>query len=144
MLPEKLRDIDWSADPDEPRSQVGRDPFLPYVSDLLAAINHDETADTPEEVVIPKGRLVNFDVEELQLIAIITGTAVNKAMLIDPSGLGHMVRAGEIIGRVPMRVERVTRNEILFRPLQPGSTPTENAEIRKTLLTQEELEEQLP
>ena len=144
LLPEELRGLDWSSKNDEPRSQVGRDPFLPYVSDLIAALNHDDSADnTDENAPPPKGRLINFDVEELQLIAIITGSVVNEAMLTDPSGLGHIIKVGEIIGRVPMRVARVTRNEVLFRPLQPTSS-TENAEIRKTLLTQEELEEQLP
>lgn len=140
-LPPKLRNVDWNEESDEPRNNVGRDPFLPYVNDLIATVEHPKEDDPIEEAPV-KGNLVQFDVQELQLLAIITGTAVNKAMLTDPSGVGHVIRAGEIVGRVPMRVERITRNEVLFRPLHP--TNDQSAEIRKTLLTQEELEELLP
>ena len=71
----------------------------------------------------------------------------HEAMVIDSNGLGHVVRAGEIIGKPPMRVARITRNEVLFQSLTP---PAEDAdikskgEVRKVLLTQAELEELLP
>ncbi len=143
-IPKKLVNVNWKA-----LDQAGlnlqrqgiRDPFAPHVDDLLQ----------PEAKGEPGGEEAEFPVPEavpgLQLIAIITGTAVHKAMVIDSNGLGHVVRAGEIIGKPPMRVARITRNEVLFQSLTPSAEEADsnsNGEVRKVLLTQAELEELLP
>ena len=47
-------------------------------------------------------------------------------------------------GTMPMRVVRITRNEVLFRPLQATVDDQPVEDVRKVLLTQEELEELRP
>jgi hypothetical protein len=36
-------------------------------------------------------------------MAIITGTSVHKAMMLDAKNIGHVVRAGDVIGKEPYR-----------------------------------------
>lgn len=144
-LPPKLRNVDWSTTGDLARDTRNmRDPFKRYVEDLVVQEptpggGGGQGPEGPVEVIA--GR---FSVDELQLQAIITGTAVHKAMLIDPGKLGHVVRQGDVVGEEAMRVARITRNEVLFKPLTPPADEEEPKEVRKVLLTQEELAELLP
>lgn len=142
-LPPKLRNIDWSAEDDLASSmRETRDPFLPYVEDLLVKAE-DQGGATPITQI--KTTISDSTVDELQLIAIISGGAVHKAMVTDPRGLGHIVRPGDIVGHdPPMRVVRVTRNEVLFRALEVGPDEEKPKEVQKVLLSQEELQELLP
>lgn len=141
-IPPKLRNIDWKKIDGEAidLSRGIRDPFEPHVDDLLKGIEEGAGGEDGELLApIPE------PVGGLALIAIITGTAVHKAMVVDKEGVGHIVRAGEIVGKPPMRIVRITRNEVLFKALTPPENPEEKEEeVRKVLLTQAELEELLP
>jgi len=143
-LPERFRKADWSQKADPDRSRETRDPFLPYVEDLLEQKAEDKEDETKGKPKRSKVKLGNFDVQELSLISIISGGAVNKAMLTDPAGLGHIVNTGDVVGRIPMKVARITRNEVLFEPLFSPTSLEVPEPVRKALLTQEELEELLP
>jgi Tfp pilus assembly protein PilP len=140
-LPPKLRNIDWSSDPEvNLGTRNTRDPFRPYVEDLLVK-TEDPTQQAQNPITQIKTAIGYATVEELSLIAIITGTAVHKAMVKDGRGLGHIVRAGDIVGQnPPMRVERITRNEVVFKALEVKEKEEKPTEIRKVLLTQEELQ----
>ena len=66
-------------------------------------------------------------------------------MVTDGRGLGHIVRQGDIVGqKPPMRVMRITRNEVIFKALSVAENEKEPREVRKALLTQEELQELQP
>jgi type IV pilus assembly protein PilP len=43
--------------------------------------------------------LDQYNVDELKLIGIVTGIHPAKAMLVDPTGKGHVVQRGQYIGR---------------------------------------------
>ncbi len=142
-LPAKLRDVDWKAQDDLAQSmRETRDPFAPYVEDL---IQRDSEGDPNNPVTKIESTIADTPVQALQLIAIITGGAVHKAMVTDNRGLGHIVRPGDIVGAdPPMRLVRITRNEVLFRALEVGPDEEKPKEVRKVLLSQEELQELLP
>lgn len=142
-LPAKLRNVDWKAELSKERRRESRDPFVPFVDDLIVGVPTELDGPKTSTTLRP---IDLYDVDELQLIAIITGTALHKAMVTDPTGLGHIVREGDVVGRgTPMRVQRITRNEVLFKPLKaPSEQDNQPKELRKVLLTQEELEELLP
>lgn len=144
-LPAKLRNVDWTAQDDLSASmRETRDPFAPYVEDLLVKTEDGKTPDE-EAVTRIKSIISDTPVEALQLIAILTGGAVHKAMVTDNRGLGHIVRPGDIVGKdPPMRVVRITRNEVLFRALEVGPDEEKPKEVQKVLLSQEELQELLP
>lgn len=143
-LPPKLRNIDWTATDDLAASmRETRDPFAPYVEDIIKTGTDDDNPDTPVTQI--ESAIADTPVDALQLIAIITGGAVHKAMVTDSRGLGHIVRPGEIVGKdPPMRVVRITRNEILFRALEKKPEEEKLKEVSKVLLSQEELQELLP
>lgn len=144
-LPAKLRDIDWSKSNDLSTSmRETRDPFAPYVDDIVVA-KQDEEGTAAAPVTTIKSIIADTPVEAMQLIAIITGGAVHKAMVTDQGGKGHIVRPGDIVGREPpMRVVRITRNEVLFRALEVEADEEKPKEVQKVLLSQEELQELLP
>lgn len=94
-----------------------------------------------EVSVLPtRKRISAHRVEDLSLMAVVTGTKVNRAMVTDRSGLGHVVREGDIVGIEPYRVVRITRTELVLRRVGPG----EPAEIRKVLRPRDEFEDLLP
>lgn len=143
-LPPKLRDVDWKAQDDLAQSmRETRDPFAPYVEDIIKRGTDDGDPNNPVTKI--ESTIADTPVEALQLIAIITGGAVHKAMVTDNRGLGHIVRPGDIVGsEPPMRLVRITRNEVLFRALEVGPDEEKPKEVRKVLLSQEELQELLP
>lgn len=144
-LPAKLRNVDWTAQDDLSASmRETRDPFAPYVEDLLVKAEDGKTGEA-EAVTRINSIIADTPVDALQLIAILTGGAVHKAMVTDSRGLGHIVRPGDIVGKdPPMRVVRITRNEVLFRALEVDPDEEKPKEVQKVLLSQEELQELLP
>ena len=100
-----------------------RDPFRDFASSF-------RTQAAPRvqlEVIMP-----NVSIDEMRLIAVITGMPQPRAMLLDRNGVGHVVKPGDWIGRpemiqtggdtslaVPLnwRVERI-RSAHLTRPAE--------------------------
>jgi len=144
-VPKKLQNLqasDWAAAPDLARRlRDARDPFKPFVEDLVVV-------EKPPVVPVDEVRLetkIQESPGSLTLIAIITGTPVHEAMVTDRNGFGHTIRQGDMVGdEIPYRVARITRNEVLFQPIQPPTAENKLEDVRKALLTQDELEELLP
>lgn len=142
-IPEKLKLVDWTAKDDLDRDlRDTRDPFQIYLDDIRPK-SEGPAAGAQENPC--SGELCDDEASGLQLIGIITGTAVHKAMMVDARGVGHMVRAGDVVGKSPFRITRITRNEVVMKPLQPpvAGQPAPQ-EIVKRLVSQEELQELLP
>jgi Tfp pilus assembly protein PilP len=117
-------------DEDFVESTRNRDPFRSYSVSFRAR--------APEEmqrrVVMP-----TTSVEEMRLIAIVSGMPRPKAMLVDPGGVGHVVERGDYIGRPKMiqatgsvsmtlnwRVDRIRDNEVVLTQQDPAD-PTRAA-----------------
>lgn len=142
-IPEKLKHVDWNSKDDLDRDlRDTRDPFQIHLDDIRPK---NEGPDTKGQENPCNGELCDDEASALQLIGIITGTAVHKAMMVDARGVGHMVRAGDVVGRSPYRITRITRNEVVLKPLQPPlAGQAAPQEIVKRLVSQEELQELLP
>lgn len=138
-LPAKLRTADWSAHPDLGRRlKDTRDPFKPYIDDLM--VQPDPEPETGERLQTK----IQEPPAGLQLIAIISGTAVHRAMVTDKNGMGHVLRPGDMVGdEIAYQVSRITRNEVLFKPIQSPTAEKKLEDVRKFLRSQEELEELL-
>ena len=67
-----------------------RDPFRSYAR----AFKAQAAAPAQRRVLLPSTSL-----DEMQLIAIVTGIATPRAMLTDTTQVGHVVRRGDYIGR---------------------------------------------
>lgn len=83
-----------------------RDPFKPFVQAppkrQIGAKNR-----TGDPLPIQK-----FDTEKFRVSGIITGIKENSALVIDPSGKGHIVKAGMPFGANDGRVKRITSTTI--------------------------------
>lgn len=68
------------------------------------------TADSQEDREL--GPLEHFDIAQLRLVAIVTGTAVPKAMFVDSTNFGHVAKEGDRIGRDGARITAIRGNEV--------------------------------
>lgn len=96
------------------RVEQGRDPFYGFVDELIAERARLEAearaaSEIEEEPLKPAQR---FDVRDFHLVAIITNTAQPKALLIDPLGIAHRLRTGDLIGKKNGVIVDIRRNEI--------------------------------
>ena len=77
-------------------TERSRDPFRSYARKFA-----DEGGQGPvgsqREVLLKE-----FAVDELKLIGIVTRVTPARAMLVDPTGRGHVVRRGQFIGRADL------------------------------------------
>jgi len=101
-----------------------RDPFRAFLREFVQRAVQEDT-----EGAVPLTALETFDLNELRPIAIITGTPVPKAMVTDPSGLGHVIRPGTRIGRGGGKVLRISKNAIVVRHIED-----EFGTIKETIL----------
>ena len=147
-IPAKLRGLkpeDWDVSGDLPvLLREARDPFMPFVADLVEVKAEEVVAEGDPQLDI-RVKIAD-DVRTLELIAVVSGSGVPHAMVRDAAGLGHILIPGDVVGaEIPFRVARITRNEVLFKPLQaPEGESSKPTEVSKVLLTQQELEDLLP
>lgn len=105
-------------DEDFIESITNRDPFKIYTTQFRA----DVPGSVQRRVYMP-----TTAVEEMRLIAIVTGVPQPKAMLVDPVGVGHVVERGDYVGRPKViqasgnvamtlnwRVDRIRDNEVVL------------------------------
>lgn len=69
-----------------------RDPFRSYARVFAEELK--EQGPTQLEVLLP-----DYSIDELRLIGIVTRLEPARAMVVDPSGKGHVIRRGQFIGR---------------------------------------------
>ncbi|MET0390179.1 MAG: hypothetical protein ABW321_29675 [Polyangiales bacterium] len=130
----KIESLSFKDD-DFVESERHRDPFRSF--NLNARTNPsgpEVQMETQRLVIMPE-----VAVEEMRLIAVITGLARPKAMLVDPRNVGYVVQRGDYIGRPKVfqttgsvamtlnwRVDRIRDNEIVLTrqdPSDPGRPP---------------------
>lgn len=78
-----------------------KDPFRPFF-----ALDDVERPGT--------GPLGMFELEQLRLTAVIVGTATPTAMIEDPTGMGHLIRVGSLVGKDNAQVKHIRRGEIIL------------------------------
>lgn len=116
-------------------SDRNRDPFRSYSS--LFVDSKKGTSSGPQREVLLK----QYSIDELKLVAIVTGGEYPRAMLVDPTSKGWIVKRGDWIGRADTvhtggtngsdyslnwRVDRVRDGDIVLSredPAQPGVPP---------------------
>lgn len=117
-------------------SDRNRDPFRSYVSIFTPEPNKRLVQGPQREVLLPQ-----YSLDELKLVAIVTGGDYPRAMVVDPQGKGWVIKRGDWIGRpeivhiggangsdypINWRVSKVRDGDIVFTredPAQPGIPP---------------------
>jgi len=123
------------AENDFVESDRNRDPFRTYASVFQPSENRRATT-IQREVILPQ-----FSLDELKLVAIVTGGDYPRAMVVDPQGKGWVIKRGDWVGRAEIvhiggangadyqinwRVDKVRDGDIVFTredPAQPGIPP---------------------
>lgn len=121
-------------DEDFVEAETNRDPFRDFVQIFVA--RPTRAAEVQREVVMPR-----TSIDEMRLIAIVSGVANPSAMLVDTDGTGHTVHRGDYLGRpevvqtggedaVPItlnwRVDRIRAGEVVLTredPTAPNRPP---------------------
>lgn len=83
-----------------------RDPFKTYF-DELSQSQQEDTANLTE--------LQKIDLDKLKLRAVVVGTATPMAMVEDPTGRGHTVKIGTLVGKRLGQVKHIRRGEIVVQ-----------------------------
>lgn len=112
------------VDPDYVYSPVGkRDPFRPYM---------DRTRASEGQVDPSCGPLCTWELEQLRVVAVVSGMASPVAMVEDPRGRGFVVRRGSSIGKNNGKVTEILRDRLLVTEMQrvgPGQLVSSVAEL---------------
>ena len=59
--------------------------------------------------------LEQFEVNEFELVGIVTGSGINKAMVQDLTGKGYFIQVGTRIGKMGGKVIRISEKEVVIR-----------------------------
>jgi type IV pilus assembly protein PilP len=123
------------AENDFVESDRNRDPFRSYAQ-VFAGPDKNRVAANQRAVVLGQ-----FSLDELKLVAIVTGGDYPRAMVLDPGGKGWVLKRGDFVGRPEVvhtggangadyqlnwRVDKVRDGDVVFTredPAQPGIPP---------------------
>lgn len=134
LAPPPLPRVEF-AENDFVESDRNRDPFRSYAQIFVPEATKRVTQNQ-KSVVLPQ-----YSIDELKLVAIVTGGDYPRAMMLDPGNKGWVVKRGDWVGRPEIvhtggangtdyqlhwRVDRVRDGDIVFSredPAQPGIPP---------------------
>lgn len=85
-----------------------RDPFRSPIEDLK--VDTRQVDDPGKGCNEP---LCQWDIDQLKLVAVVTGDANPMAMVEDPMGRGHIVRRNTKMGRQGGKVTQILRDEVI-------------------------------
>lgn len=123
------------AENDFVESDRNRDPFRTFIA-TFAPPESKRVAQNQRAVILPQ-----HSIDELKLVAIVTGGEYPRAMVVDPSGKGWVLKRGDFVGRPEVvhiggangadyqlnwRVDKVRDGDLVFireDPAQPGIPP---------------------
>jgi type IV pilus assembly protein PilP len=115
-------------------SERSRDPFREFTRLFSDAAK--ERVKTQRDVVLDQ-----YGIEELRLIGIVSRITPQRAMLVDPTGKGHVIVRGQFIGRpeivqggrsgadyeIHWRVERIRERDIILVRDDPANPDVPSA-----------------
>lgn len=134
LAPPPLKPSEF-AENDFVESDRNRDPFRTYVA-IFQPNNEKRLVKTDRQVLLPQ-----FSIDELKLVAIVTGGDFPRAMMLDPGNKGHVLKRGDFVGRpdivhiggangadyqIHWRVDKVRDGDVVFireDPAQPNIPP---------------------
>jgi type IV pilus assembly protein PilP len=123
-----LREEDF-VDNDE----SNRDPFKSF---MHVFVDRGATKRTHAPAIFEK-----FALEELKLIAVVSGDAQPRAMFRDPGGLGQTIKRGDYVSKSGARVTKILSDRVILE-IAETSTSGEPRAIEKAVLVHPEEEAQ--
>ncbi|MBN2575943.1 MAG: pilus assembly protein PilP [Deltaproteobacteria bacterium] len=107
-----LREEDFAENDD-----TNRDPFRSYLETWI------ERGPRATAAVV-SAIFSKYSLEELTLIAVVSGDANPRAMFRDPTGLGQTVKRGDYIGKSAARITKILSDRVVLEmsEITPGGT----------------------
>jgi len=121
-----LREEDFAENDD-----TNRDPFRSYLETWVV---RGPTALNSQPVAAVFGK---YALEELTLIAVITGDANPRAMFRDPTGLGQTVKRGDYLSKSGARITKILSDRVVLELQEIISGGTTKALERAVLVNPE-------
>jgi Tfp pilus assembly protein PilP len=121
-----LRDEDFNETDD-----ANRDPFRSFLGIFT---DRGPRAIIPQSVPSIFGK---FSLEELTLIAVISGDANPRAMFRDPSGLGQVIKRGDYVSKSAARVTKILSDRVVLE-LAEATSGGETHALEKAILVNPE------
>jgi Tfp pilus assembly protein PilP len=121
-----LRDEDFNETDD-----ANRDPFRSFMGIFT---DRGARAAVPQSVPAIFGK---FALEELTLIAVISGDANPRAMFRDPSGLGQVIKRGDYVSKSAARVTKILSDRVVLE-LAEATSGGETRALEKAILVNPE------
>lgn len=121
-----LRDEDFNETDD-----ANRDPFRSFLGIFT---------DRGPRAIIPQSVpsiFSKFALEELTLIAVISGDANPRAMFRDPSGLGQVIKRGDYVSKSAARVTKILSDRVVLE-LAEATSGGETRALEKAILVNPE------
>jgi Tfp pilus assembly protein PilP len=89
-------------------AEVNRDPFRSF----LATFGVERPVNIKQHKIV----LEKFALDELKLIAITAGEEITpRAMFVDPSGMGVMIKRGDHVSKADATVSRIAPDRVFFQ-----------------------------
>ena len=106
-----------------------KDPFKPFMTAAPAAMAPQARAKMATDLL----PIQSYDVSRFVVSGIIVGLKENKALLVDPSGKGYVVKEGMLIGNSDGHITRITASSI--EVVERYREDSGHVRTRKTVLT---------
>jgi Tfp pilus assembly protein PilP len=109
-----LREEDFAENDD-----ANRDPFRSYLDSWI-----DRGGGSRAQLPTVVGIFGKYSLEELTLIAVVTGDANPRAMFRDPTGLGQTVKRGDYLSKSGARITKILSDRVVLElsEITPGGT----------------------
>jgi Tfp pilus assembly protein PilP len=120
-----LKDLDFVDSDDS-----NRDPFKSFMS-LFVDKGSPKVRQVP--AIFEK-----FALEELSLIAIVSGDAQPRAMFRDPSGLGQTIKRGDYVSKAGARVTKILSDRVILEITEMTASGDPRAVEKAVLVNPEE------
>ncbi|MCA9664483.1 MAG: pilus assembly protein PilP [Myxococcales bacterium] len=114
--------------------QTNRDPFRSYLGEFANPIRR--TVRLQRKILLPR-----YGLDELRLIAVVTGRVRARAMFRDPKGLGISVKRGDYISKNAARVKQILPDKVVVQ-IQEQSEDTQRTADRVIELHSKAVREQ--
>lgn len=107
-----------------------KDPFKPYVT--VKPVTPPGTARQAEKPSLP---IHSVSLEQFRLIGVVVDPKGNRAMVVDPSGKGYVLKVGMTIGRDEARITRIDTSGVeTVRQYRDENGKTRKETVRIPLL----------
>lgn len=123
MAPPQTNQLDFSTK---------KDPFKPHITIKTATSAELNKQQRESKPMLP---IHSFDVSQFRLIGAVTDPKGNKAMVVDPTGKGYVLKVGMTIGKNEGKITRIETSGVdVVEQFRDDNNKTRKETIRIPLL----------